>query len=426
MGTETKSRHAPALPSIHQSVGGRIGRGVRRTKGTCFRKDTQALLSPLLTTRQAEIIDGKTDLKQGLGTMKAYRIVPLLVLCCVPFGTSTAQTGIPSDSVDLLAKLKEFRSQRETELKASIDASRAAAKTVLEQELQQETRMGNLDAAIKLRAALEELAAESSPTNNSAKISGLPTNSANALTKFGESSRKLQAAIASEILKKSAAVADILDAHVRRETTKGNLDAAVELRKVIDELRAGSIAASAGIAANTPILVNENFDHPSADRWATTPAIQFAADEVRANANTQKLTFLQPVKGNFRVAMKVRIEGDYRYSGWDFSIQLTKPNVQGVVRFDHQKNDFITFATDDPMRRYRGHKGQERRTAGTSGTLILERRGTGLTFTFVNRRGQQTSIDTTIDDFEETQLVFWIAGRAESPRFVEEIVITGL
>ena len=63
--------------------------------------------------------------------MNAYRIVPLLVLWCVPFGTSTAQTGIPSDSVDLLAKLKEFRSQRESELKASIDVSRAAAKLPL-------------------------------------------------------------------------------------------------------------------------------------------------------------------------------------------------------------------------------------------------------------------------------------------------------
>lgn len=379
------------------------------------------------TRQDSNAIDGEMGLDQGLVTMRAYRIVPLFVLCWLALGTSTeAQTGIPGDSVDLLAKLKEFRSQRETELKASIDASRVAAKTVLEQELQQETRKGNLDAAIKLRSALENLAAESPPTNDIPQATGLPANSANALVKFGESSRKLQAATAAEILKKSAAVADLLDAHVRRETTKGNLDAAVELRKVIEELRAGAITASAGIASKTQILVTENFDHPSAGMWATTPAIQFAADEVRATANTQKLTLLRPIKGNFRVAMKVRIDGDYRYSGWDFSIQLTKPNVQGVVRFDNQKNDFISFATDDPMHKIPGNKGQERRTAGTSGTLILERKGTVLTFKFVNRRGQQSSIDTTTGDFEETQLVFWIAGRAESPRFVEEIVITGL
>ncbi len=359
--------------------------------------------------------------------MKAFNIVSFLALCCMSLVPSVeAQTGIPNDSLDLLAKLKDYRTQRESELKTAINASRSTVKVVLEQELQQETSRGNLDSAIALRTALKDLAADSPPTFDGGRTSGLPANSANTLAKFSDYSTKLQTAAASEILGKTAAVAEILETHMRRETTKGNLDSAVELRKVIETLRAQSIAGSATNASTNQILVNENFDEPSAKLWATTSAIQFAADEVRATDNTQRLTLLQAIKGDFRVAMKVRLEGDYRYSGWDFSIQLTKPNVQGVVRFDHQENDFISFATDNPMNKYRGHEGEERRSAGTSGTLILERRGTALTLMFVNRRGQQISIDTTIDGFEETQLVFWIAGRQESPRIVEEIVITAL
>ena len=65
--------------------------------------------------------------------------------------------GIPSDSMDLLAKLQQFERAEHEKVDAIIREKRRAVAVVLEQHLVRETRAGNLDAALQLRNAISNL-----------------------------------------------------------------------------------------------------------------------------------------------------------------------------------------------------------------------------------------------------------------------------
>jgi hypothetical protein len=340
--------------------------------------------------------------------------------------SAQAQTNIPRDSQDLIAKLREFRLEQEANLQGALVALRAPVIATLEQDLQQESQKGNLDASVKIRSKIQELGENQSRIADTTASVGLPVNSRRAMDNYVSLSKRVRETTSSELLEKSTAVSDILDSHILRETQNGNIESAVELRRVSEELRNEMIAASNKIASKDQIIINETFYIPPKELWETTSDIQFIDHDVHAYGNFQKLSLSQPISDDFRVTMKVRLEGKHRNGAWDFSIQLVKPNVQGFLRFDKQNSDHIGFATDKPENRYRGDIGKDLRTVGTEGTVIVERRGESLTLGFVNRRGQKLSASTTVDTFDQTQLVFWLAGQKQSPRIVEQITITAL
>lgn len=173
-------------------------------------------------------------------------------------------------------------------------------------------------------------------------------------------------------------------------------------------------------------FVYETFEDPDKSIWTTSPDIHFKDGKAQAEKNSQRLSLKKIVKGDFCARMKVRVEGDHRYNGWDFYIHLIEPNVLGLIRFDHNGSDSILICTEKTGKAYPGCERKQRNSRGLEGTLEVERRGTLIKFRFINKSGGEIFDEVTIGDFSDTSIVLGLAGHPTSPRCIEEITIKHL
>ena len=99
---------------------------------------------------------------------------------CILFAFSTSlvaqdKVGLPTDSLDLLAKLQEFEKSERAKVERSIEEKRKIVAEHLREHLNRETKAGHLDVALEIRNAIQLLSNPSVENMESSKEQPTPT-----------------------------------------------------------------------------------------------------------------------------------------------------------------------------------------------------------------------------------------------------------
>ena len=90
----------------------------------------------------------------------------LFSMALLTLASAEEKGSLPSDSLDLLAKLQQFETNERTKFETAVLEKRKAVIAVLEKHLDRETKSGNLDGALQLRKAIEGLATIQPPVSD--------------------------------------------------------------------------------------------------------------------------------------------------------------------------------------------------------------------------------------------------------------------
>ena len=121
------------------------------------------------------------------------------------------EVDLPGDSAELLSKLEVFAANERLEAQVEVQEKRAFLRKLLQKHQARETKEGNLDQALALKAKIAELAGVEETEAESDE--NLPRDSVEALQKLSELSATKLTEVDRTIAEKAQAVSKILAKH---------------------------------------------------------------------------------------------------------------------------------------------------------------------------------------------------------------------
>jgi hypothetical protein len=177
------------------------------------------------------------------------------------------------------------------------------------------------------------------------------------------------------------------------------------------------------------LVFSDNFEGNDFDeKWThSTEDLAVVNGRVEATANGRFMQTIQSFAGNLRVEYDFGKEGTQNHSCWDNFVHFTSlSSVNGVILFDQDGIDGAGLDTDssDGICLSQTNFASTSAAGINSGHAVFTYVDSKISFTFTNNDGVVLDAGTVdVGDFDETQLYLNVAAFADSPRWVDNVMV---